>query len=402
MLKTIKRYLHDFFEVYAHEFKMIFHDQGLILFLTFLPLGYPIIYSLIYNPELVREVKMVVVDNDRTSSSREFIREMDATQNTHIIGYAADMTEARCAMDSHECFGIMEVPDGFGRAIGSGEQAQAVMYCDMSLLLRYRGFLVSATDVAMNMGAQIQAADINDIAPLATTLSTGDFLPIRNVAMGDITSGFDSFIMPGVLILILQQCLILAIGMAGGAKHERPSLVGYNPVNQSPSVMMSMLGQMACYLTLIILPLIFLVHYVPLIFHFPMAGDTLQELAFLLPLVLASICLGFCIQGIVWERETIFVIWVATSIAFLFLSGLTWPRYAMTGVWRVLSDIVPASWGVEGFIRMNSNGANLDQVTTDYRNLWILTGAYFILAYLVQRFAVKPYLRKRWIALHQS
>lgn len=45
---------------------MVTHDIGIILFLLFLPLAYPIIYSLIYNPELVKDVPLVVVDNDRT------------------------------------------------------------------------------------------------------------------------------------------------------------------------------------------------------------------------------------------------------------------------------------------------------------------------------------------------
>lgn len=399
MLQRLKRFFRYFKEVYAREFKLIFHDEGIILFLTFLPLGYPIIYSLIYNPELVRDVKMVVVDHDRSAKSRQFVRMMDATQNTYIIGYATDLPEARRAMDSHDCFGIMEIPEGFGKNIGRGEQAEAVMYCDMSLLLRYRGFLVAATDVSQEMGAEIQAADINDIAPLATTITDGDLLPIRNVSLGNIESGFDSFIMPGVLILILHQCIILAIGMSGGAKHENPSLVGYDPVNESPSILGTMLGQMTCYLTILILPIIFLVHYVPLIFSFPMAGDTLQELSFLFPMVIACMALGFCLQGVVWERETIFIIWVITSVAFLFLSGLTWPRYAITGFWRVLSDIVPATWGVEGFIRMNSNGADLGQVHHCYVNLWICAGAYMVLAYIVQLFIVRPDIRTRALAL---
>ena len=110
MLQRLKRFFRYFKEVYAREFKLIFHDEGIILFLTFLPLGYPIIYSLIYNPELVRDVKMVVVDHDRSAKSRQFVRMMDATQNTYIIGYAADLPEARRAMDSHDCFGIMEIP----------------------------------------------------------------------------------------------------------------------------------------------------------------------------------------------------------------------------------------------------------------------------------------------------
>ena len=78
------------FKVYCREFKMVTHDVGIILFFMFLPLAYPIIYSLIYNPELVKEVQMVVVDHDRTPLSRELVRKMDACDQADVIGYAAD------------------------------------------------------------------------------------------------------------------------------------------------------------------------------------------------------------------------------------------------------------------------------------------------------------------------
>lgn len=402
MWNKIKKEISGFFEVFIREFKLIFSDAGIILFVTFLPLGYPIIYSLIYNPEIVREVKMVVVDNDRSAESRSLCRQMGASQYVDIIGYATDLSDGRKAMDSHECFGILEIPEGFGHSVGRGEQGEAVMYCDMSLLLRYRGLLVAATDVAQEMGVEIRTNDINEVAPLVSILSTGDLLPIKNIAMGNIQSGFDSFVMPGVLILILHQCIVLAIGMAGGAKREKPSLTGYDGVNESASVLMTMLGQMACYLTIMILPAIFLTHYVPMIFRFPMAGNPFEELMFILPMIIAAIALGFCFQGVVWERESVFVLWVVTSVGLLFLSGLTWPRYAITGIWRILSDIIPATWGVEGFIRMNSNGSSLAQVHDCYRNLWLLAGGYMVLAYFIQRFVVRPSIHNRAMALRTS
>ncbi|MDE5975519.1 MAG: ABC transporter permease, partial [Muribaculaceae bacterium] len=252
MFSFIKKYTLQFFQVYCREFKLILGDVGIMLFLIFLPIGYPIIYSLIYNPELVRDVKMVVVDHDRTPQSREMTRNLDATQEAWVIGYAADMPEARRAMDSHKCYAIMEIPEGFGRKIKEGEQANAIIYCESSLLLRYRGFLMAATNVSQAMGAEILAEKINNVAPLAATISDGDLMPIVNVPMGNIESGFDSFIMPGVLILILQQCIILATGMAGGAKRERPALIGYDGVNEEPSVLMTMAAQMLCYITILI------------------------------------------------------------------------------------------------------------------------------------------------------
>lgn len=296
-------------------------------------------------------------------------------------------------MDSHECYAILEIPEGFGRNIGRLETANAVMYCEMSLLLRYRGFLVAATNVALDMGAEITEERITEIAPLAETATTGDMMGINNISMGNIENGFDSFIMPGIVILILHQCLILAACMAGGAKRENPHLIGYRPINEMPSTLMTMLGQMLCYMTIIYVPTIFLYHYVPLLFKFPMAGNPFEEMVFVLPMVLASLSLGFILQGFVAQRESVFVFWVVTSVMFLFLSGLTWPRYAMPPVWKVVSDLIPATWGMEGFIRMNTNGATLAQVRDPYINLWILAGVYFFIAYFVHRWAIRPKLR---------
>lgn len=377
-------------DVYIREFKLVFSDQGIMLFLFFLPLAYPVIYSLIYNPEVVRDVKVVVVDHDCTRQSRELARKLDSTQEIWIKGYAADMGEARHAMDSHACYGILEIPKGFGKNTERGEQAHAVFYSEMSLLLRYRSFLIGTTSIMQEMGAELLAGDINREIPLAGTLVPVSLLPIDDVNLGNPAGGFDSFIMPGMLILILQQSIILAVGMAGGAKRERRSRLGYQPVNMTKSTLLTMGGQAACYMTLLILPIIWLIHYVPLIFQFPMAGNTFEIFCFVLPITLGSILMGFCVQGIVMEREEIFVIWVATSLVFLFLSGLTWPRYAITGIWRWMSDIIPATWGVEGFVKMNSNGSSLAQVRDIYLNAWLLCVAYGVIAWGVQRWVVRP------------
>lgn len=392
-MKRIVYKLRQLFAVYRHEFYLTFHDGGILLFFTFLPFIYPVLYSLIYNPELVRDVKMVVVDHDGTQMSRELVRRIDATQAARVIGYAADLNEGRKAMDSHDCYAILEIPEGFGKHIGRLETGNAVIYCEMSLLLRYRGFLVATTNVAMDMGAQITQERVDEIAPLAETIVSDDIMPIGNITMGNIESGFDSFIMPGIVILILHQCLILATCMAGGAKREDPHLIGYRPVNEMPSVLMTMLGQMLCYMTIMFVPTIFLYHYIPLIFDFPMVGNPFEEIVFLLPMVIACLSLGFILQTFVAQRESVFIVWVVTSVMFLFLSGLTWPRQAMPGFWKAVSDLVPATWGIEGFIRMNSNGAKMSQVHTAYINLWILSGAYFIVAYCLHRWVIRPRLR---------
>lgn len=379
-----------FLKSYTRELKLIITDIGIMLFLVILPLVYPLIYSLIYNPELVRDVRMVVVDHDCTALSRELTRNLDATQEVNVIGYASNLGEAKDAMHRQECFGILEIPEGFARKVGRGEVSQAVLYSDMSLLLRYRGFLVATTNVAQEMGGKIMTENLSRTIPIAETLVAGDPMGVENISLGNLESGFDSFVMPGVLIIILQQCLVLAVGMSGGAKREKPWRFLQTEATRGKDIFISMLGQGLAYITIIILPVIYVLHYVPLIFSFPMAGNGWEIMLFILPFIIASIALGFCFQGLCRERESVFVMWVATSVAFIFLSGLTWPRFAMPGFWKFLSDLVPASFGVEGFIRMNTNGANLAQVSEDYIGLWILVAVYTVGAFLVQKYVVMP------------
>lgn len=391
----MKNILRQIYHAFLSEFKLMLGDMGVLIFFVLLPLAYPIVYSLIYNPELVREVDLVVVDNDRTQLSRELVRRMNATQGANVIGYAVDLPDARRAIDSHKAYGILEIPEGFAKKAGVNEQAEAVLYCEMSLMLRYKALLISATDVMMDLGATITTQRIDEVAPLAETISNGEIMPIENVQLGNIEGGFDSFVMPGILILILQQSILLAVGMCGGAKRERPELAFYNPGrSQLPGVGVSMLGQTLAYLVIVIVPTIYVLHYVPLMFKFPMEGDILQKFLFILPMIFATIGLGFILQGVVRERESIFVIWVVTSLVFLFLSGLTWPGYAIKGFWKFLSYCVPATWGVEGFIKMNTNGASLAQVAPAYKALWILSGIYFAAGYLVQRFVQRPDILK--------
>ena len=55
MWNRLKKIIKGIYIVYCREFKLIIKDKGLMLFLCFLPLVYPVLYSLIYNPELVKD-----------------------------------------------------------------------------------------------------------------------------------------------------------------------------------------------------------------------------------------------------------------------------------------------------------------------------------------------------------
>ena len=98
--------------VCRREFRLVFTDAGVILFFFLLPTVYPIVYTLIYNPEVVREMPVAVVDNSRTAASRSLVRSIDALPSAHVVGYASSLSEARQWYASHDCDAGVAIPRG--------------------------------------------------------------------------------------------------------------------------------------------------------------------------------------------------------------------------------------------------------------------------------------------------
>ena len=123
VIKNIKSWWSLLFRVWQREFYLITHDGGVMLFFLFLPLLYPILYTLIYNKELVEEVPFVVIDDCRTPKSRAIVQMADATPQMQLVGYASDMAEARHWLNDKACYGIMHIPGDYSQRLANGAQA---------------------------------------------------------------------------------------------------------------------------------------------------------------------------------------------------------------------------------------------------------------------------------------
>ncbi len=373
------------FRVWRRETWLVFTDVGVLLFFFGLPIGYPIVYTLIYNPEVVKEIATVVVDHSRTAESRELVRTLDATQGIDIVGYAADMPEARRAWGEKKCYGIIEIPADYAQKVGRGEQAVISFYNDMSLLIRFRQYLFALTDVQMHEVSKLTAERVATLGGGLVTQVNGLPVDTRPVCMGDPTQGFASFIMPGIVVLILQQSMLLGITMiAGTAADRRRRNRGRDPYEYEAGPVATLLGKSLCYMMIYVPMSYYILHIVPEMFALPHVGNVRDYMPFVFVMLLATTFLGQTIQVFVRERETSLLVVVFTSLVFLFLSGLTWPRYAFSKFWIMVSDFIPATWGVEGFIRINSNGATLPDVARYYWSLWALVGLYFVTALLLR------------------
>ena len=384
-------------KVCGRELMLVFRDQGVVIFFLVLNALYPVLYALIYNPEVVRDERVVVVDDNRTPMSRDLVRRMDATQEVAIAGYAANMQEAQEAMHRKACYGILYIPRDFAQSVGRGEQGHVSLYCDMSVMMRYKAMFTALTGVTQAMGGEKMAAVVEPVVSMSGAIVENRQVPVGNPAMG-IASAVLLFILP----LVLQQSMILGIAMLhGGSIERRRRNGGRDPLAVEASPGATIVGKMMCHQIIYVIPVIYVLHYVPLMFGFPQYGNLLHIICLAVPFIVGVSFMGQTLSAVVNERESVFLLFVFSSVVFVFLVGVSWPRYLMSRLWYVVGDCVPSTWMANGYVLMQTNGATLYQVQHPYWMLWLQLPVMFILAYVVERFINRRRYRS-WIAASED
>ena len=299
-------------------------DQGVLIFFILVPVLYPLLYAFIYTGETVREVPAVVVDGANTALSRDFVRRVDASPDVKVVARTGNMEEAKELMRRTKAYGIIRIPDDFSRKVNRMQQAYVGLYCDMSGLLYYKALLTACTDVSLDMNTELQIKRMGNTTVRQDEVSTAPLL-YESVALFNPTNGFASFLIPAVLMLVIQQTLLLGIGLINGSARERATLHTQLVQGTGRGTVRLVLGKALCYLMLYALVSVWVLIVVPQLFHLAQIPQASDLLAFMVPYLLACIFFAMTCSILVYQRETCMLIFVFTSLPLLFISGISWP-----------------------------------------------------------------------------
>lgn len=381
-------------QIWFKELENTFRDKGILIFILFVPLMYPLLYSYVYTNEVVRDVPAVVVDECDSPLSRDIIRKMDASPDVSIVARCNNMAEAQEYIKRREAYGIVRVPSDFTKDLSRGLQVPIGLYCDMSSMLYYKAQLVTATNVSLEVNKDIKVnhyvtgtTDRQD--EVNKTPIEYDYVPLYNPQ-----SGFAAFLIPPVLMLIIQQTLLLGIGMSMGNSRERNngSVIPFHPWYKNPVHIV--IGKALPYLTLYIVLAVYMFTFVTRAFTLPQLGDYQTFIAFAIPYILACIFLAMVLSAFIYRREDCILLLVFLSVPMLFLSGVSWPTASMPDVWRYVSYLFPSTFGMNGYVRISAMGVSLSDIRTEYMALWIQAGVYFILACVFYRRQIMSLVRR--------
>lgn len=368
------------------ESRRIVSDWGVLLITVGAVIIYSFFYPVPYAHEVLRDVPVAVVDQDGSSLSRTLARMLDAHEAIAVVTSPASVAEGEALLRHGTVGGVVVLPRGFGPDVLAGRQGRVAMYVDASYLLNYSTVLKGALESAGTLSAGVELArwraqgrSADAAARLRQPVGV-DLRPLYNVS-----SGYGAYVVPAVLILLLQQTLLIGAGMAGGTRRDsaRPGSEPaawpfWRPVAEA-------LGRALPYLALYAANAAYLFGFVLPYQGYPSVGRPLVLALVLVPFLLASTMGALALRGLFRRRETAVQVLLFTSLPFIFLGGFSWPTEAIPSWLLAGARLVPTSSAIPAILRVTRMGASLADVATETTTLWWLAGFYFLLACLAER-----------------
>lgn len=343
---------------------------------------YGLFYPVPYSPEVLKEVPIIVVDQDRTNLSRALVRMAEASELLRIESRAVSLAEAEREMIRLESGGILLIPAGFEQALLRGEQAHVAAFADASYLLIYRQVLTGLLSASgtFSAGVEIRRLTARGV-PEQTAIASGWPLRYSGRPLFNAIEGYATFVVPSVLLLILQQTILIGIGLVEGNRSVAGEIA---PPLRLAAAPLLVLGRALFYLVLYWFNAWFYLGPLSRWYGFPAEGQTLVMALFAQPYLLSAIFLGLAAAPLFRQPQRSMQVFAVTSLPMLLMAGVVWPAELLPGWVRALAQALPSTPAIGGFLRINMMGANLAEVGPEYLHCWLLVLAYFPLASLTQ------------------
>ena len=358
------------FSIIKEEWRAVWCDEGVSLIVVFALFIYSVSYSLGYGGEVLAEVPVAVVDGGQSAISRQLVQMFDASPKLHVTHNVASMNEAEQLLRERKVWGVLALSPYLERKILAEQQGRVAILGDASYFLAYREVVEGAVATIQQMNADIAERREGVYNPPIIYEQRNLFNP---------RLGYGIFVMPAIILLIVQQTALIGVGMVSATRRERD--FRYN--TDSPLVIT--LGRTIAYLAIYALTLGFMltVHY--WLFDYPMRGEWWRCVAVVVPYLLSVIFLAQMVGALFRRRESSIVWLLWLSIPFLLVSGVSLPPEAFPKWLYWLGRVVPSSSAVEAWIAVQTMGATLVDIAPKLTLLWTLVIVYGVGAVMINR-----------------
>lgn len=372
------------FAIIAAEFKNIFFNKNVITVMLIGPLIYCFFYPQPYVKEVTANISIGVVDQDNSTLSRELIRNINATKTIKADIKFTSMQEAEKKLKSREISGILVIPLRFEQKVLRGESSPLSFYGDASYILIYNNEATTLSSVVTAMGKKISIErQINQgVDPAIAKSESGPFIT-NMVPLFNPQTGYATFLLPPVFILILHQLLFIGIVLTTFLARKKTELLFSTLPQQLSPLAQSLLFIVAKVITYVVIYFIVFTFFMIMLtcwYGIPILASYTDIVIFGLLFLIATTVFSIATSAFIRHVEDAFLLMVPISILLFFSTGLSWPKELIPSFITFITHLFPAIPSMLAFVKISEMGAPFSLILPEVYNLLALTFLYFFIA----------------------
>ena len=324
---------------------------------------YSFFYPAPYRSQVASHLPVAVVDLDLSPMSRGLVRNTLAVRALDVVELGNSFSAARASLEDAKVQAIMVIQPDFQRDILRGRQGQVALFGNGALLAHGSAALGGFSDA---LGAFAQDAAL--VQARFAGAGTGPVLKLVRRPLFNTREGYGSTVVPAVAILIVQQTLLMGIGLVIGTMQARSGRLTMPPTR--------VLGMSAAFGVLGTLSLLYFAGFVFWLQDYPRAGDLTGLGVTTLLFVGAVVAMGLVAASFYRTRERAFQLIALLSLPMFFLAGVSWPVSAFPTPLAWLAKLLPSTAGITAMVKFNQMGARVGEAAGELWTLALLVVLY--------------------------
>ena len=376
------------FKVAFAEWKLFYTDPAAILLLVVAGVLYAFYYPTPYINQTVSKVPVAVVDLDHTAMSRDLIRMASAAQQIEVKSIYSEMNEAEAAMAREEIYGFMVIPENMEKNIRAKEQVTMNIFTHGAYVMLHGAIGTAFSTCALTVGAtnKVKQIALGKKVPSAKAIAMRDPIPLSIQTMFNSSGSYSNYVVPSVLVVILQQSLIIGICVLGGSRaHRRFRKKMRDSAVENETAEYRYFGRALAYFLHYCSFILFYHCIIYNLFDFPRRGELLPMVVFSIVFLASVINLGMVVSQVFLRRESSMQLFLYLSIPILFLANFSWPSYLMPRWMVSISYILPSTFAVPAWLSIEQMGADIYEVAPRLYQLAIQAVVYLVLGLILTR-----------------
>ncbi len=341
------------------EFISVWRDPMTLFFMFFPPLVEMIAFGYALDND-VKHMGMVILNQDRTVESREFIDRFVNTETFRVIGEVRNVEQMASEIRKGRAYVGLQIPPQFTQNLRAGYPTQVQLLIDGSNSTTALQALNTALGLALQQSVETLLRESGRTAPP---------IEVRPQMLYNPTMRSPNFFVPGVIGIVLQIGTTFATAMAVVRERERGTL---EQLLVSPlSRWGLMLGKLVPYLCIGMTMALLLYAIMRFVFAVPIAGNVFALVGSTVIYVFALLSLGLLVATKAENQMQALQMSMTFILPSVFFSGFIFPRETMPWIFYALGSIIPTTYFIALSRAIILRGAHLGEY---WPNLAIMAG----------------------------